>query len=367
MPKIPSHPAPKDHLDQIVRTTPDLTPRPAALRLDMNENPSGLPAELVRRVLAGITAADLASYPTLEGLIASLSRKTGLPADHLCPTNGSDAAISHLFSAYVRPGDRVLLTDPTFAMYPIYAAINLAETEQVVYSTDDLTLPLEALVAALDREPRLAVLVNPNNPTGTSLPPELIAELAASHPNTLVLVDEAYGDFDGRSCLPCIRDLENLAVIRTFSKFYALAAVRLGYVAACPEIIRQIRRVRPTFEVNGVAARFGRAVLDDPAVAQNIWARFQAGREALHDGLTRLGLDFRLKEANFALVDPGRDPVIVAEDLADHQVLVAAGFSHPGLRRFMRVTIADPEAMGRFLAALASVLGQSDPTQKTAP
>ena len=201
----------------------------------MNEGVPGLPSSFVKETLAGIDGEWLATYPEYHTLQEKLAIHNGLAPENLILSNGSDGAIKYIFDAYVSPGDRILLADPTFAMYPVYCRMFEAEPLVVPYRPD-LSFPWQEFLDQMVPGVRLAVVVNPNNPTGSALPASRIIEMIrhAARYKILLLVDEAYFYYYPETVIQAVKEFENLIVLRTFSKLCGMAALRLGYAAACP-------------------------------------------------------------------------------------------------------------------------------------
>jgi histidinol-phosphate aminotransferase len=315
----------------------------------MNEGVPGLPEAFVREILAEINPSYLASYPEYSRLQGAIAGHNQLLPQNILLANGSDAAIKYIFDAFVSPGDQVLLANPSFAMYPVYCQMFAARPIMVEYR-EDFTLPLEDFLTRISQGVRLAVVVNPNNPTGEALSrDELLAIIgaAASH-NVLLMVDEAYYYFYPETVIHRVPDFQNLIVLRTFSKLCAVAAVRLGYAAACPEIIENLNKVRPTFDVNGLAALLGEKILSNPQVIPTLVREVNAGKNYLIGKLAESGIEHRPGQANFVLIRcPGKSGDL-ARRLAQEKILVASGFKDDFLKDYLRVTVGRREVMERF-------------------
>jgi len=353
-------PRAKEHLDTITRPPVlGLKSRRAMLRLDMNEHPLGLPQDFVKEVLGTLTPEDLATYPEYTGLIRKIAAQDGVAENDICLSNGSDAAIKYLFDVYVSPGDRVLITDPTFAMYPVYTRMTEADPVAVQYPAD-FTFPVAGFLKALQTKPQMAVLVNPNNPTGVTCSDQDLQHIleCARCADVLLIVDEAYYHFYGRTVLRYLADNSNLVVLRTFSKLCGLAALRLGYAVASPAVVEKLHRVKPTFDVNGLACLFAERLLDHPSLISDMVAALNNGKALLIGELKRLEIDHRDGQANFVLIRcPGRVAEII-QGLHDKGILVAGGFSQPLLKDFIRVTLGNPAQMITFLEAFVPLWHQ---------
>lgn len=343
MPKI------RSHLKNVHRTTPSTQSRAEYLRLDMNENPVGLPESFVREALSEIESGYLASYPEYSTLTKKIAEHNGIDPENICISNGSDGAIKYIFDAYVLPGDKVLLTDPTFAMYPVYCKMFGAEPVSFPYN-DDFTFSVDRFIDKIDASFKLVVLVNPNNPTGTAFEPEQIERVVqrCSEHDVLIVIDEAYFYFYDKSCIGWVNQFDNLVVLRTFSKLCGLASLRLGYAAACPEIIESFAKVKPTFDVNGIAAAFGQKILDDPKIMEDQIRSVSEGKTFLKNALEAHGVEYRAGEANFVLIKCPRKVDEILGELREKKILVGGGFKQGFLRDYIRVTVGSIECMRLF-------------------
>ncbi len=349
----------KAHLKNVHRTIPSSQSRAEYLRLDMNENPEGLPEGFVREALSEIESGYLASYPEYSTLVEKIAEHNGIGSENVCISNGSDGAIKLLFDAYVLPGAKVLLTDPTFAMYSVYCKMFGAETVSFPYN-DDFTFSVDRFIDKISSIFSLVVLVNPNNPTGTALEPghiERVVQRCSEH-DVLIVIDEAYFYFYDKSCIGWINQFDNLVVLRTFSKLCGLASLRLGYAAACPEIIASLAKVKPTFDVNGIAAIFGKKILDDPKIMEGQIRSVSEGKAFIKNALDVHGVGYQAGEANFVLIKcPGKVDEILGE-LREKKILVAGGFKLGFLQDYIRVTVGSIECMRLFCDIFFEVLNK---------
>lgn len=334
---------------KLFRTPANGISRRDYLRLDMNENPAGLPEKFVSQILSEVDAAMLSSYPEYAELQHEIASSHRLKPENICISNGSDAAIKYIFDAYVSRGDSVLLSDPTFAMYPVYCKMFGAKAVPVPYNRD-FSFPLERFCRLLTARTKLAVVVNPNNPTGTALQKKDLTRIIkkANRNGTLLIVDEAYFYFYPRTIIREIKRYDNLIVLRTFSKLCGMAGLRVGYAAASAEIIENLRKVKPTYDVNALSVLFARKILAKPDILRVSIHRLRRGEAYLAGKLRAHGIPFRKGRANFLLIrSPGKAREIGAR-LAEKGVLVGSGFAQDFLRDYVRVSISDEPMMREF-------------------
>lgn len=318
----------------------------------MNEGIPGLPSDFVKRTIAAVDEELLATYPEYQTLRAKIARHNDLAPENILLSNGSDAAIKYIFDAYVSPGDRILLTDPTFAMYPVYGQMSGADVVRISYRPD-LTFPWEEFIDQLVPGMRLAVLVNPNNPTGYAVPATQIIEMIAlaDQHKILMLVDEAYFYYYHETVIQAVGRFKNLVVLRTFSKLCGMAALRLGYAAACPEVIENLRKVRPTYDINGLAVLFGERLLDDPEIMRGLIREARMGKDFLVQKLSENGIPHHGGSANFVLIKCNGKVDAILRGLAAEKILVSGGFTQDFLQDYVRVTVGSREVMERFWQA----------------
>lgn len=342
-------PSAKKHLAGLHRTNPHEDSRNGFLRLDMNEGVPGLPSDFIKKTLSAVNQEYLATYPSHQNLQNKIAAHNQLAPENIIVSNGSDAAIKYIFDAYVSPGDRILLTDPTFAMYPVYCRMFETNPMTVPYRPD-LSFPWDEFMARLVPGIRLAVVVNPNNPTGHALTASQVMELAgqAAQHRILLVVDEAYFYYYPETVIQAVKEFRNLIVLRTFSKLCGMAALRLGYAAASAPVIENLRKVRPTFDINGLAVRFGERLLDHPEVIQALIREAMMGKEFLVEKLVAAGIPFCAGSANFVLIHCCGKVDEVVKGLAQENILVSGGFKNDNLRPYVRVTVAKKELMEEF-------------------
>jgi histidinol-phosphate aminotransferase len=348
---------PKEHITSLFRTGAPKRSRKEYLRLDMNESASGLPLDLVKKTMAKVTSGQLAMYPEYDGLVRAVARHDGIKPENICLSNGSDGAIKQIFDAYVSPGDRVVLTDPTFAMYPVYVKMFRAKPVIVGYG-DSFDFPFDAFMKALVPGVRLAVLVDPNNPMGSVIPPAQMQKIIrkAAKANILLVIDEAYHYFYPVTAIKQITRFNNLIVLRTFSKLCGMANLRLGYAAASADIISVLKKVQPTFDVNGVAILMAEKLFASPGVMSRAIKSVMRGKSYLCRKLAAAGIKYREGHANFVLIECSGRVDEVIKKLEKKGILVHGGFRQEILKRFIRVTVADTKTMQLFWKAFCGVL-----------
>lgn len=282
------------------------------LCLDRNESTRPLPRRVADAVSRHLFEAGVNLYPDDSVVYPQLAEYCGVPPSHLLLTNGSDQAIDITLRGFLREGDELLIATPEFAIFRLVAGLAGAAIAGVPYE-EDLSFPYESFRAAAAARPRVIAFINPNNPTGTPVDLDFIEEIVVAYPDIPVIVDEAYYEFTRSTAAPLVRSHENVIVFRTFSKAFAMAGLRVGYVIASPTVIQEIAKIRNPFDVNSLAAVAARAhleaageVLDQAAeVADRI-------KPAVVDALTGLGVPVVDGAGNFILVKPENCPEAIA-------------------------------------------------------
>jgi len=337
-------------LEKLTRVFPE-GGRGDFLRLDMNENPEGLPADFVAEVRAKITPAFLATYPEPDRLLAALAAYHHLPEDRFSLTDGSEMAIKHVFEVFALPGTQVVTVTPSFAMYEVYCEM-FGVKHRGVPLREDLVFPTEDFLAAIGQDTSLVVLLSPNNPAGGVLSREAVERIIkkAAEYDAVVLIDEAYHYFCEVSYLDLAERFENVVVLRTFSKLFSLAGLRLGYAVSRPEIVDYLNRVRPTFEANSVALLFGEALLRRLDIIESLIKTEKEGRQYLMDALARSGYDPRHDHGgNFVLVKPNLPPKVVEAAMRAQGILIKTYGKEHLLGEYIRISTGNRQAMERFM------------------
>ena len=332
--------------------------RRGMLRLDFNENTMG-PSPQVVAAIRAIPAEQYAIYPEYDGLRQAVVANLALP---LAPSqiglfNGVDAAIHAIFHAYGDRGDTLLTTSPTFGYYTPCAQMQGMAIEAIPYRLPDFGFPLEELRAALQGCPRILLICNPNNPTGTRLAPDLILELAASAPGTLVVVDELYEAFTGDSVLPSadFAATPNLLVLRSLAKTAGLAGLRIGFAIGAAPVIDRIGRVTGPYDINSFAVTAAHAALADQAYVDSYVAEVLRARTWLVQHLQGAGVRHHAAGGNYLLIWPERPAQEVEQSLRQAGILVRSMAAKSLIDGSLRVSIGTTEQMQRFWAAYLQV------------
>jgi histidinol-phosphate aminotransferase len=331
--------------------------RVGALRLDFNENTVGSSAAALRAVRK-LTAEQLAMYPEYIAPTARMARWFGVKPNELTLTNGADGALQQIIATFVDRRSAILMANPTFVMYRFYAQLSGARMISLSYDSE-MNFPAEAAMKALRKSPRLFLIANPNNPTGTLIETVVIRRMLDAAPRTLFVLDEAYSEFSGATVLPWIRRYPNLIVVRTFSKGAGLAGLRLGCMFACAEVTTLLASTREPFAVNAAALVAAEATLSDYRPVAKYAKEIGLAREMLRDALVRLRVKVFPSAANFLLVDFGADAPRILRQLATRRILLRDRTSDFGRPGFVRITIGTRSQMRRLIRELGRLFSES--------
>jgi histidinol-phosphate aminotransferase len=333
---------------------------PELLWLDKNENADPVLAGIVADVLASIPRETLYSYPDAAPLYRKLARYLGIAPDNLLLSAGSDGAIRAVFEAFIEPGDVVIHTQPTFAMYAVYSRMYGADARPLAYRPSDTgpVLDCDNVVRAINTlSPKLVCLPNPDSPTGTVFEPDRMRHIveAAGSAGALMLVDEAYYPFHNGPVLPWIADYPHLVVVRSTGKAWGLAGFRIGYAAASRELAKLLHKVRAMYETNTVAIAVFERMLDRE---NEMWAsveRLNKGKAFFLDRMEAMGFRVLRGAGNFLHVAFGTKANGIHSGLAD-MVYYRKDFSDACLRGFSRFSATTRELFTPVVERIAKVI-----------
>jgi len=324
------------------------------LKLNTNENPYP-PTPGVVEALRSFDPALLRLYPdpALNSLRDRIAALLGLKRENILVGNGSDELLTIITRCFAGEGDRVVFPDPSYSLYPVLARIQGALPAAIPLG-EDFSLTEEFISAPA----RLKFLAFPNSPTGTSYPLATVKRMLEAS-SGIVLVDEAYADFADENCLGLLRDHPNLIILRTFSKSYGLAGLRVGFALAAAEIVAGMMKVKDSYNVNRLSASAAEAALEDRDHFRAVIAGVRRERERLAKNLARLGFRVFPSSTNFILARAGspEEAREIQRGLKERRILVRY-FDLPRLDDCLRITIGTPEAMDRLIRALEEIRGE---------
>jgi histidinol-phosphate aminotransferase len=332
-------------------------------KLASNENPIG-PSPKVQAAIQAVLG-DLHRYPDggSTELKRAIAKKYDVPEGSVLIGNGSDEIIKMLSETFLQHGDEVVMPSPSFSQYVFGTQLMDAEVSFVPLA-DGFEYDLDAILNAITERTKIVYLCTPNNPTGTYIKKNDLASFMERIPkHVLVVLDEAYYEYataeDFGHGLQYVRDGYPVVVLHTFSKLYALAGLRVGYLLAHPSIVQEINRVREPFNVNTVAQVGALAALDDPEHVEKSIAVNEAGKQQLYRAFERLGLPYIKTQTNFILADVKRSSKEVFQELLKVGVIVRSGEPF-GLDTWVRFSIGTELENKRLINALEELLARVD-------
>lgn len=341
--------------DDLAGVEPYVSPqRPAAYRMNVNESPYPPPEGVLEEAFAAVRAAEVNRYPLrdAEELRRAVADRVGGPVESVWVANGSNEVFQHLFLAFGGPGRTALVFEPTYSLHTLIPRIT--GTGVVTRRrTETYEIDLDAAREALDvHEPDIVLVCSPNNPTGNTERREVVRSLLEES-SGLVVVDEAYIDFapSGSSVLDLLDDFPNLVVVRTFSKAWRVAGARLGFLAAHPEVVEGLKKVRLPYHLSVFTQALGVAVLRYADDALEHVAAIVAERDRIAAALEVRDIRVHPSGANFLLFEVD-DPDAAWNALLSRGVLVRNYSGTDAVGRCLRVTAGLPEETDAFVAAI---------------
>ena len=338
-----------------------------SIKLASNENPLG-PAPAALKAIAA-AATHLHRYPDASGhvLIRKIAETLTVSPENIVLGNGSDDIIALLCRVFLQPGNEALIPKPSFLMYDIMVRCTGARPVAVPLNTA-LGIDLDQVAARVTPQTRMVFLCNPNNPTGTIFTQTEFDRFLNRVPETvLIVVDEAYMEFvrdpDCARGLEHITEGRSVATLRTFSKAYGLAGLRIGYGVMPADIAELLHRIRPPFNVNTLAQAGALAAIEDRAFLKKAIKTVHEGLDWLRERLTQLGVTHYPTQANFFLIEVAPDAQAVFHQMLRRGVIVRSMAAY-GYPHFIRINVGLPEENRRFIKALEDILNQQQPARK---
>lgn len=338
-----------------------------AICLATNENPYGLPKDIQNELCKLLESTN--RYPNVENALLKekIANKYSVDPQNVLIGAGSDELLMLITIKHVYKGDNTIMSDPSFFRYKDLT--ELAGGKCKLVKGKNFHHDLDEIRKCIDDKTKIVFICNPNNPTGTMIRAEKIEMFINTLPKgILVVVDEAYFDFvypkDSKSSIELINRFSNLIVLRSFSKFFALAALRIGYAIANKELISVINAIRSPYNVNSIAQAAAISVLDKPGFYDNTYLEVQQEKKYYYDFFSQSGIEYIPSQANFIFVDFGEKCEELCEDLKAFNIAVrpCRMFGYPN---YARITIGSPEENKRVIASLASITSNNLGAEQT--
>lgn len=324
-------------------------------KLNTNESPYPAAPQVVAAIdQAQVENLRLYSDPDSKPLVSKLAEVYGVQPENIFVSNGSDDILNFAFMAFAGQPGRAMFPDVTYGFYQVFADLHQVEAK-IVPLEDDFSIDYTKYL----NQDCMIVLANPNAQVGRSLSLPIMEEIIATNPNHVVMVDEAYVDFGGESCVPLVEKYDNLLVVQTFSKSRSLAGARLGFAIGSKEIISDLNRIKYStnpYNVNRLTMAAGVAALEAADYYAENCRRIIDTRAYTHDALSKLGFTVIPSQANFIFAShPQLDGGMLYLDLKRRGILVRH-FSGPRTCQFNRITIGTQEQMELLVNTIKEIL-----------
>lgn len=353
--------SPLDKIKENVRAIKAYTldPLEAPIKINQNENPFGMPAEIKDEVLRRAREHDWARYPEFipAHLLEKLASHVGWKKDGVMAGNGSNEMIQSVVNSIVEKGVKVVLPEPTFSVYR--QVIQVAGGEVIpVPLNEDLTFNIPRLASKLvASKAEMAIICSPNNPTGCTITPRDLASLLRNS-DAIIVVDQAYLEFGSDDFVPMLNEYKNLVILRTFSKAMAMGGLRVGYCLAAPELIQEFNKAKMPYSLNFFSMTAAEVALENMHLLGPIVEKMRSEHDRLFAELQKF--DGQLipapSAANFFCVKTAIPPKELFEALHARGILIRNVSSAPMLESYVRISVGTPEENDRLLEALQELL-----------
>ena len=326
------------------------------VRLDQNENPDGLPKWLFDKVMSKITPEFLAVYPEETIPTEKYAKLLGLKKEKVTLTDGSTVGMGYLIKVFGEPTKDILCVTPSFAMYEVYAKMIGMNVKQIKYESD-FSFKIENILSNINENTGIVVLVNPNMPVGnvySKAEIEKVIEKARDF-NALVIIDEAYYYFYDKCSIEMIKQYDNVAIVRTFSKMLSLPSLRIGSIISNPEIIKYVNNYKPHYTVNSVALLFVEEIVDNhDKLISELKRDYLEGKEFILSQLEKNNYYYLPSEGCYVCIRPKNKTSREITDLLEKNgILILCG--KDALTGWLRLTITHKKYMKIFMSALLAL------------
>jgi len=345
----------KPYLREIARVRiPETRDLVDGLRLDRNEKVDNWPVSFIEKVLESKPQSFFSTYPNLSSLYDKIARHLGVEESQIMVSSGIDGVIKTLFEILVEPGNRIGVFAPTYAMYDVYAKLFQAELFHIGYQSD-YTPNWESFDAFLSKNPIILFLPNPNQPIESCFSLEELRSIAKKcfEAGCLLVVDEAYHYFGAESSMPLLNELENVVVMRTFSKAFGIPSARLGYMVSTQENMELLSKTRFAHEANSISAAMAEYLLDNFEIVKNYTAEINQSRIYVKQELKKLGIEARGNKGNYLLItlESAQEVKECVDYLKNRKIYVKGPWSAPW-NNCLTITLGPRKMMDYFIEVI---------------
>ncbi|HDY87772.1 MAG TPA: histidinol-phosphate transaminase [bacterium] len=335
------------------------------IKVDKNENPYDLPQDLKKEILEYALERSWSRYPPIvaQELYKKIAEYAGWTPDGIIAGNGADEMILTILLSFLEPGMKLVIPVPSFPMYPYIATLIGADVVEVPMNKD-FTFDYDALENTFLKEGNALAICSPNNPTGTLFPLDRLENILEKT-DAPVIVDEAYYEFSRITVLELLKTYDNLIIIRTFSKGFSFAGLRVGYALMDPELAVEIGKVKMPFNINIFSIAAASKLLENRTEIENTQKEIVKERDSLFEALNSInGLTVYPSSANFILFKTPYESDIVYGKILEDGVLVRNLSANPLLKNTLRITVSKPDDNKKFIDSLTRVMGELRKRQK---
>lgn len=343
---------PKKSLVDAVGYEPPLSIPDYIMKLDFNENILG-PSPKVAEALKKVSKEDIKLYPAYGELINKLAEYNNADKKMILPTNGADEAIKYVFDAFVDKEDTVLSVTPTFTMPQVYAKVSGCNFKEIPYS-QKWVFPLDDFIAAVDEKTKMIIITTPNSPTGDVISRDDLLKIINAAPESIILIDQTYCGYGGENFTDLVYKFPNVIIVRSMSKDFALAGIRLGYLISEIQNINIIKKVISPFSVNNFAVKAGIAALSDLDFFKGVKAKVKESKKILTEGLSGIAKEIYESHGNFIFADFGDRAEFIYKKLLKNGIKVKFFDDGSVIQNCFRITLPAPEQAEYILDVLKS-------------
>ena len=322
------------------------------MKLDSNES-AFEPSQKALEAIKNVNVNKIKHYPAYKELQDLIGATYNLDSENILCTNGADEAINLAISTFIDKNDEILTAVPTFSMPKIYASLQQGKYKEIEYD-ENFEYPYEKIEKAISKKTKMIIFTTPNNPTGDIIDKNFIEKIAQNQPNTAILIDATYSSFCENCYFDLIEKYQNIIVIKSFSKDFALAGLRLGFLASQEKNILEIKKVQSPYSVNSIAIIAGIASLLDKNYIQNIKNEISESKKYLEKELGNLGLKTYPSYANFLLIYGNEKAEFLFHKLKKNSIITKIFKNDDKLKNHLRITIPKLEDAKKIIQILKS-------------
>lgn len=350
----------KEEIGSLIRVRDMSEKRFGMLRMDRNERTSDFNDDILTKIRENITSEMITKYPEIETLYIKMAKYLGVEVDNLIFHTGSDLIIKAIYETYISRGDKILLQKPAYAMYDVYAKMFQANMVIQQYGSNWVFNLEEYKEKIRCENPKMVILENPNGSIGNSYSHkqvEAVIDVAAEN-NVLIVIDEAYIDFCGGTVIDLVKRYENLIVVRTMSKAWGMAGLRVGYAVACRERINDLFQVKPMHQLTSISVMVAEILIDNYYVIDSYVEEMRRVREYIRKEFSNRKIAITDSVVHFVTADLGN--ILNVDEFRDYLqergYLIRRTFSMPELKSWVRIGLLPMEQMKDFIELLDNFL-----------